>query len=123
MGHFEVNVKKALETIAERKKGNTMVRERVIHDLATVYDERMTIREVIELGFAMADSDADVAEHIDGITLGEVLKFAERGLKQEREQGAVRRRKPSPVLDGQVVSKTAAEIRAVLKDANQPLKR
>ena len=121
MGHLKIDVEKALETIAERKKGAVIVRERVLHDLAAVYNERMTIREAIELGFAMADSDADVAEHIDDITLGEVLDFSGRSFQQRTERSDSKGR-GSSMLDSQVVAQTADSIRSVLKDADEPLK-
>ena len=117
MGHLKIDVEKALETIAERKKGAVLVRERVLHDLAAVYNERMTIREAVEFGFAMADSDPDVAEHIGTITLGEMF-----GLANRQAQGGNPKRTSSSALDGRIVSETAEAIRGVLKEAEEPLK-
>jgi hypothetical protein len=121
MGNLKIDVQKALETIAERKKGATIVRERVLHDLAAVYNESMTIREAIEFGFAMADSDADVAEHIDTITLGEVFGLAERQAQVLGSQSATKGR-ASSMVDSQVVVQTVEAIRSVLKEADEPLK-
>jgi hypothetical protein len=118
MGHLKIDLEKALETIAERKKGTVIVRERVLHDLAAVYNERMTIREAVEFGFAMADSDPDVAEHIGTIMLSEVLGLADRQSQEFGPKG----RAPSAALDSRVVSETAEAIRGVLKEADEPLK-
>ena len=118
MGHLKIDVEKALETIAERKKGAVLVRERVLHDLAAVYNKRMTIREAVEFGFAMADSDPDVAEHIDTITLGEILGLADRQAQVASPKG----RMSPTTLDGRVVSETVEAIRGVLKEAEEPLK-
>src|SRR4051812_19314621 len=113
MGNMKIDVEKALETIAERKKGAVLVRERVLHDLAAVYNDGMTIREAVEFGFAMADSDPDVAEHIGTITLGEVLGLAHRQAPLPGPKG----RAPLSALDGRVVSETVEAIRGVLKEA------
>jgi hypothetical protein len=118
MGHLKIDVEKALGTIAERKKGAVFVRERVLHDLAAVYNERMTIREAVEFGFAMADSDPDVAEHIGTITLGEILGLSDRQAQVAGPKG----RPSSTALDVRVVSETAKAIRGVLKEAEEPLK-
>ena len=118
MGHLQIDVKKTLDTIADRKKGAVLVRERVMRDLAAVYDERMTIREAVEFGFAMADSDPDVAEHIGTIMLGEVLGLADRQSQESGPQG----RAPSAALDSRVVGQAAEAIRGVLKEADEPLK-
>src|SRR4051812_818665 len=103
MDHLKIDVKKALETIAYRKKGATAVRERIMHDLAAVYNECMTLREAVEFGFAMADSDPDFAEHIGTIMLGEVLGLADRQSQESSPKG----RAPSAALDSRVVSETA----------------
>jgi hypothetical protein len=118
MGHLKIDLEKALETIAERKKGAGLVRERVLHDLAAVYSERMTILEAVEFGFAMADSDPDVAEHIGTLTLGEVLGLADRQVRVPGPKG----RASSAALNGQFVSETAEAIRGVLKEADEPLR-
>jgi hypothetical protein len=118
MGNLKINVQQALETIASRKKGAVIVRERVLHDLAAVYNERMTIRETVEFGYAMADSDPDVAEHIDTITLGEILGLADR----QAQMLAAKGRATSTALDARVVTETAEAIRGVLKEADEPLK-
>ena len=69
-------------------------------------------------GFAMADSDPDVAEHIGTITLGDVLGLAERQAQVPGPKGRV----SSTALDGRAVSETAEAIRRVLKEAEEPLK-
>jgi len=118
MGHLKIDVEKALGTIAERKKGAALVRERVLHDLAAVYDERMTMREAVEFGYAMADSDPDVAEHIGTITLGEILGLADR----QAQAPAAKGRAASAALNTRVVTETAEAIRGALKDADEALK-
>lgn len=106
-----INVEKVLGAVAKKKKNATLVRERVLNDMAAVYTPDMTLREAVEFGYAMAEADEDVAAHLGNMTLAEVLGFDKSTTSKPRGRP----------LDKDLSQTLAADIVTLVGAANAPV--